>query len=44
MYIEVGLIGLTGRASSGLAFLAVLGVFPRSFPGVLKISATFLWL
>lgn len=33
---------LTARASKGFAFLPVLGVFPRSFPGVLKTSATLL--
>jgi len=33
---------LTARTSRGLAFLTVLGVFPRNFPGVLNISATFL--
>ena len=32
---------LTARVSRGF-FLVVRGVFPRSFPGVLKISATFL--
>ena len=32
----------TIRRVDGGAFLAVRGVFPRSFPGVLKSSATFL--
>ena len=35
---------LTTRASLGVAFFAVRGVLPRSFPGVLKSSATFLSL
>jgi hypothetical protein len=34
-------MGLTTRASAGF-LRAVLGVFPRSFPGVLKASANFL--
>lgn len=42
LYIA-GLLSPTSRFSSGLRFLAVLGVFPRSFPGVLKISMTLLW-
>jgi hypothetical protein len=33
---------LTARASNGSTFRIVRGVFPRSLPGVLKISATFL--
>ena len=33
----------TTRMLLGSAFLVVRGVFPRSFPGVLKSSATFLW-
>lgn len=33
---------LTTRVSRGFLFRAVLGVLPRSFPGVLKMSATFL--
>jgi len=33
---------LTTRTSPGFAFRAVLGVLPRSFPGVLKSSTTFL--
>jgi hypothetical protein len=32
----------TTRVSKGFTFLAVLGVFPRSFPGVLNVSAKFL--
>jgi hypothetical protein len=32
----------TMRASRGFTFRAVRGVLPRNFPGVLKISATFL--
>ena len=32
----------TTRVSRGFAFLAVLGVFPRSFAGVLNVSAKFL--
>ena len=33
---------LTARVSPGLTFRAVRGVLPRSFPGVLNISATLL--
>ena len=33
---------LTARWPNALRFLAVRGVFPRSFPGVLKMSATLL--
>lgn len=32
----------TTRVSRGFAFLAALGVFPRSFAGVLNVSAKFL--
>ena len=32
----------TARVSKGFRFLIVRGVFPLSFPGVLKISVTFL--
>lgn len=34
---------LTSRTSNGFRFLAVRGVLPRSLPGVLKISVTFLF-
>lgn len=33
---------LTARISAGTGFRVVRGVFPRSFPGVLKFSAKFL--
>lgn len=38
----IAFIPPTARTSNGLTFRAVLGVFPRNFPGVLNISATFL--
>ena len=41
-YLQFASIPPTARASNGLPFRTVLGVFPRSFPGVLNISATLL--
>jgi len=41
---SIAFILLTTRTSKEFSFRAVLGVFTRNLPGVLKISATFLSL